>query len=400
MRALTCTLALLVGIVPVSVAMDWSQYLGPNGDRSSTESGWNTEWGIEGPDELWRTRIGIGYSSVIIAEGKAFTMGHDARSGEDIVYAKDATTGDVIWTHRYECNPFAMLHKGGPGASPLIYDGHVYTLSKDGHFFKFDMETGEVIWEKDLKSVLDSRPGYFGFTNSPFMLDGKIIVDVGTVAAMNPESGDVIWKTESHPHQYAPHGCFMQDGKTIITSMNENGLLLVDAETGAELGTYPLRIGEQNAFCNMPVYVDGTLLICGRVTHGLIKLDVTDPTAPEVIWERRNIQNLFNQPAVVDGRLYVHMREGDLHCIDYSTGETLWTSDELSDGPYIFANGKMLAISGKGELMLADVNPDGLDITGRKQVFGGNCWTPPVLSNGMIFCRNENGDVVALDVRS
>lgn len=383
-------------------AMDWTQFQGTNLDRISTESGWNMDWGTEGPEEQWRTRIGHGYSALTIADGMVFTMGYDARAGEDIVYAKSMDTGELLWDFRYECLPMSNLHKGGPSATPLYHDGKLYTLSKEAHFFCFEAQTGEVLWSHDLKDVLGVETPFCGFTNSPIMVNGNVIVDAGALVAVDPDSGDVVWKTAAHEPQYAAPEVFVQNGTTVIASLVGSGLVFVDADSGAELGSHGIRLGQRNAFCNTPVYSSGTLLVSGQGTLGLIKLDVSDLSEISEIWTRRDIETLFNQPVMLDGRLYVHERGANkpLHCLDYASGETLWTSDLLSDGPFMIVNGKLLALSGQGEVILAEITTDGFEPLGRKQVFGGNCWTPPVLSNGMIFCRNENGDVVALDVRS
>jgi outer membrane protein assembly factor BamB len=64
------------------------------------------------------------------------------------------------------------------------------------------------------------------------------------------------------------------------------------------------------------------------------------------------------------------------------------------------ADGKIIALSDKGELMVIDPSPDSCKIISSAQVLGGKCWTAPVLSNGRIFCRNAKGDLVCLDVSS
>jgi hypothetical protein len=63
------------------------------------------------------------------------------------------------------------------------------------------------------------------------------------------------------------------------------------------------------------------------------------------------------------------------------------------------AAGKFIALSDKGELMTAEVSPEGFKPISRAQVLGGRCWTPPVLANGRIYCRNAKGDLACFDVR-
>ena len=58
-----------------------------------------------------------------------------------------------------------------------------------------------------------------------------------------------------------------------------------------------------------------------------------------------------------------------------------------------------LPISGNGQLVIAQATPDKYTELARAQVLGGRCWTSPVLANGRIYCRNEAGDLVCLDVQ-
>ena len=64
----------------------------------------------------------------------------------------------------------------------------------------------------------------------------------------------------------------------------------------------------------------------------------------------------------------------------------------------MMADGKLVALSEKGELIIAAPTPAEFKPVCRAKVLTGKCWTMPVLSNGHIYCRNAVGDVVCLDV--
>ena len=61
-------------------------------------------------------------------------------------------------------------------------------------------------------------------------------------------------------------------------------------------------------------------------------------------------------------------------------------------------DGKLIVLSERGELMVADSTPAAFKPISRPQVLGGKCWTTPVLANGKIYCRNARGDLVCVDV--
>lgn len=62
------------------------------------------------------------------------------------------------------------------------------------------------------------------------------------------------------------------------------------------------------------------------------------------------------------------------------------------------ADGKLVGLSEKGELIIAEPTPAAFKPISRAKILTGKCWTMPVLSNGHIYCRNAVGAVVCLDV--
>ena len=64
------------------------------------------------------------------------------------------------------------------------------------------------------------------------------------------------------------------------------------------------------------------------------------------------------------------------------------------------ADGKLIILSDRGELVIAEANSQAFKPLARAQVLGGKCWTVPVLANGRIYCRNAQGTLVCLEVRA
>jgi outer membrane protein assembly factor BamB len=63
------------------------------------------------------------------------------------------------------------------------------------------------------------------------------------------------------------------------------------------------------------------------------------------------------------------------------------------------ADGKLIVLSEPGTLCIAEASPKkytelAKTVTGLSPL----CWTAPVLANGIIYCRNDKGTLVALDV--
>ena len=86
--------------------------------------------------------------------------------------------------------------------------------------------------------------------------------------------------------------------------------------------------------------------------------------------------------------------------MDAATGEVRWKQAGFGLGALSAADGKLIILSDRGELAVAAASPASFQPLARAQVLGGKCWTPPVLANGRIYCRNAKGTLVCLDVRA
>jgi outer membrane protein assembly factor BamB len=111
----------------------------------------------------------------------------------------------------------------------------------------------------------------------------------------------------------------------------------------------------------------------------------------------------LNGAVLFQGHLYG--ADGDttekasLKCVEFATGVEKWKHAGFGSGGVIIANGKLIAVSGSSELLIAPASPDGFKPVSRAQILGGKCWTAPVLADGRIFIRNSRGEIACVDVR-
>src|SRR5262245_29979084 len=91
-------LALLLAAVSFAPAADWPQYLGPNRNGSTPETGLLTSWTGAGPKVLWKVEGGDGYGSLAVSGGKVFVLVQ--RGGDELAIALDATSGKELWKHK------------------------------------------------------------------------------------------------------------------------------------------------------------------------------------------------------------------------------------------------------------------------------------------------------------
>ncbi|MCU0786477.1 MAG: PQQ-like beta-propeller repeat protein, partial [Verrucomicrobia bacterium] len=113
-----------VSLVISAPAADWPIFRGSDQTGISAESV-DAKRIAAGVTPLWKGRVGTGFSSISVADGRIYTMGNDAAT--DTVWCLDAATGKEIWKHSYPEELKPNLYEGGPNATPTVSGGRVFT---------------------------------------------------------------------------------------------------------------------------------------------------------------------------------------------------------------------------------------------------------------------------------
>jgi outer membrane protein assembly factor BamB len=386
---------------PVMSGEDWPRWRGPDLNGISRETNWTAHWPQEGPKQLWQTSVGTGFSSMAVAGGRLYTLGN--RDETDTVFCVDAETGKLIWKHDYPCPADPEYYEGGPGSTPTIHGDRVFTLSKRGHVFAFDADSGRVIWTKNLMEELGVPKPRWGFSGSPLVQGELLILNVGGAGtAVDKTTGKVVWTSEATPAGYATPMPFVSENVRHVAIFSGKALVAVRADDGRESWRHPWTT-KWDINAADPIF-SGNRLFLSTFDRGAAVLELAS-AEPKIVWENQHMANHFNSCILLDGYLYgVHGNtdhpDRDLRCVDIRTGELKWTYKGLGLGSLTAANGKLIVLSDRGELVVAQASPEKFEPLARAHVLGGKCWTAPVLANGRIYGRNARGTVICLDVRA
>ena len=119
---------------------------------------------------------------------------HDGRlffaDASDTLYALDALSGEELWRYQRDTPDYFTL-KGA--CKPAVADGEVYCGFADGRLVSLQIDSGELVWEVDL------RGGATELTD----VDGEVIVDGETLYASSYSggiygvdrfSGEILWR--------------------------------------------------------------------------------------------------------------------------------------------------------------------------------------------------------------
>ncbi len=374
---------------------DWTQFRGPNGNCTTNETGWSIQ-GEAAP--VWKRTVGLGYSSVSVANGRLYTMGYDVDRGLDGIYCLDALTGDIIWEHHYPAERWDRSHNGGTLVTPGVDGGDLYCSNREGRFFCFDAATGEIHFEKNLKDEYGLSFPRWGLAASPMILPEMVVMNVGKVVAFEKRTGKELWSTEkNYGDAYCTPVEFEHDGEACLAVFNQTGLVVLDRKTGQEKMVHSWE-NRANVNAAAPIVIGEKVFISSGYNRGCAMLSLAGAET-SVVWENKEMRNHMAQSILYKDHLY-GFDEAVFKCLDLD-GNVKWQQRGLGKGANIMADGKLVLLSDKGELIFVEPTPSEYRELSRAKVLdGGVYWTYPVLANGYFYCRNSLGDIVCLDHRS
>ena len=395
------TLAFCLCTTMASVAKDWPHWRGPDLNGISTETNWSPSVLDGDPKILWRAKIGTGFSSFAVAEGRVYTSGNTTNT--DTLFCFAADTGKELWRVSYAEPLDPHNYDGGPSATPTVDGGTVFQLSRKGWLVAADAATGTIRWQTNAATVTGAGVPQWGFSGSPFVHRDLLVVNVGTHgSAFNKKDGTLVWTTGTNASGYTTPLPFELRGKKGLAMFGAKELAVVDPLNGELQWSYPWKaLYDINAAD--PIFHGTSVFITSGPGKGGALIDLSSDE-PKQVWLNRNMDAQFAPPILIDGHLYgisgaSGKKENGLACVELATGKLLWKEKSVKFGAVSAAGDKLIIIGETGELVVAEARPDKFVALAHAQVLGGRCWTKPVLSHSRIYVRNSRGDVACVDVR-
>jgi outer membrane protein assembly factor BamB len=381
----------------------WPQWRGPRQDAISDEP--VTLWP---PVKLWETNVGYGVSSPIALGGRVLAMGH--RDAEDTVWCLDADTGRTLWKFPYpaKSDQTSDVRFPGPRSTPATDGKAVYTLSLEGRLHCLDAANGKLLWQRGPGELGANKQAQYGIC-CPVTLWGRmVIVDVSsTIVAMEKTTGKELWRGRG--------GGGWNGAAPVVVRLGDKSYVLhgtgrcLDAADGRLLWSVPY--GEWSVAT--PVVLGDRFFLApfhGRNLGGAECAVVQiGPERPAVVWKNDEVQGLCLSAVASSGLLFAPDRDDvsiagesgqkmNLKCMDFHTGEVKWVQRPIPWPSTIVAGDKLVIQTREGDVILAEASAAAYKELGRVRAVAGRCWTLPALADGRLYCRNNKGDLVGLQV--
>lgn len=390
---------MVTGLVTVcATADDWPNWRGPQHNGISAEVHWGGNWAACEPNVLWVQQVGTGFSSVAVADNRLYTMGNTNETDE--VFCLDPNTGEILWVHQYPSALEPKQYEGGPGATPTVAGGRLYTLSKHGIAYCLDANDGAVVWQRDLVTECGVSKPTWGFAGSPFIDANLVIYNAGTHGtALRASDGALVWGTGGKPAGYSTPVPFDWREQRFLALMGERSVAAVHARTGEVLWEHPW-VAPQGMNIADPVVDSNLVFVSTGWGKGSTLLDIATGQTTE-LWVQKNVQTALNSAVLWQGYLYAPNDNGKaVTCLERRTGDVIWSQAGFGNGSLTFASGKLIILSEAGELRIAEASPEGYRERGRGRILTGKCWSVPVLANGKIYARNARGRLVCVKLET
>ena len=395
-------LLILVLLANLAQAEDWPNWRGLRHDGISREAVPKADFS----KIAWRAKIGVGFSSMAVADGRVFALGSTGkrRGNQETFTCLNAATGKKIWSDTYPAALVDNSHEGGPCASPTVDGKRVYGFSKSGRLACYNAADGEKHWTVDLMAKAGlPKPPEWGFAGSPLILGNMVIVEATFTCALDKTTGKEIWRSQKYKPAYGSPIAFQFKNKIYLATLKTDGLVILDAQTGKTVAFQDWRTSFRTN-STTPIIIGNKIFISTGYQRGCALFEFTGNGLKQ-IYTNKNLSNHMNNSVVLGG--FVYGFDGNTHgrvpkqivCMRLADGAVQWRKEGYLCGSLMAVQNQLLILGEKGKLALGPASPKGFTPTAEAQILQGRCWTVPVLSNGRIYARNAAGTLVCVDAR-
>ena len=432
--------AILAFAAAPAQAEDWPQWRGEDRRGVWNETGIVEQFPEEGLRFKWRTPIHSGYTGPAVAAGRVFLMDYHEPEGSrpleglERALCLDEKTGQVVWSKEWPVDYKELMasYAIGPRATPSVDSERVYVVGAVGNLLCLNVETGEVIWQKDYQKDYDTQLSTWGVTSAPLVDDERLICVVGgqpdaRIVAFDKMTGKEIWRSISGDWEmgYEQPIIIQAGGTRQLIIWQPKALNSLDPLTGKVYWEISYDVGASMTVAT-PVHSGNNLLVTQFYRGSmLVGLDTSNPQA-KMLWRGQSrserpeltdgLHSLITTPIIEGDYIYGVGSYGELRCLNVKDGERVWENKDMTrqgrwGTAFMVKNGDRWFVNNdEGDLIIARFSPDGyteIDRTklikptssagfGPRRFFDSTVnWSHPAYANRHIFARNDEEIVCA-----
>jgi outer membrane protein assembly factor BamB len=242
----------------------------------------------------------------------------------------------------------------------------------------------------------DGRQITWGLNETPVIYGDLIYVTPGgrkyNMVALNRRTGAIEWSSHGLRERsaYCTPLLFEHNGRQILATHFESHLVGFDALTGEMLWSQ-YQPNEWSVHANTPLYYDGNIFYLSGWGQGGGMLEISpDGNSTRLKWTHKIMDSRTGGAVLVDGYIYGSGDTRTWSCLDWNTGQVMYTSEQIGNGVVIYADGMLYCYTEKGELALVKPDPSGFNVVSQTKVTlgSGQHWAHPVIFDGVLYLRH------------
>ncbi|MBN2506550.1 MAG: PQQ-like beta-propeller repeat protein [Verrucomicrobia bacterium] len=384
-------------------AADWPQWMGPQRDGLSPESGLLQSWPAGGPPLLWKaTGLGGGFSTVSVVGDRIFTAGD--QQDANYVLALSRADGRVLWTAKLgKAGAPGWGGFAGPRGTPTVDGDLLYGVGQYGQVACLETATGKEVWRKDFSGDFGGERPEWGFSASPLVDGDRVILapggKQGALAALNKKTGALLWRSESlaDPIHYSSPIVRDIGGVRQYIQLTAAHVAGIAADDGRLLWKHARR--GQTAVIPTPLHAEGHVYVASGYGIGCNLFQVTaagGQFAVTEVYKNKVMVNHHGGVIKVGAHVYGFSDGKGWTCQDFKTGEAVWQEkSKLGKGSLVYADGRfyLRQEDRQGTVVLLEATPKAYREHGRfdpPDRSKKHSWPHPVVVGGKLYLRDQD----------
>ncbi|MBY0558630.1 PQQ-binding-like beta-propeller repeat protein [Hyphomicrobium sp.] len=341
--------------------------------------------------QTWSASAGEGSSktgrvtaSPIIFDGRIYTL--DAAAN----VAAFSLSGSSVF--KISTKPDTTVGLGGYGGGLAAENGRLYVANGYGVVAALDPATGKSIWTKSLDVPVRAAPTASGDRLYVITIDGKFF-------CLNGVDGAEIWSARGLPQSASlmTSASPAVDQDVVVVPYPSGDIMAFKLADGSTVWTENLsRTRQTSQIASMsdvarPAIENGTVFAIGHAG----RMIATHSKTGERQWSA-NIPG-SEPPCVVGDAVYVVDTGGRLMALTRKDGKTRWTTQlpaaKSYSGP-VMAAGTLWLVSSKGDVVSVDAATGKV---GGQMSVGDTVYIPPIVAQGRMFVLTDSAKLIALN---
>ncbi len=380
----------------------WPQFRGPNRDDISPEqTKLARRCDPSALRQLWGVDVGEGYAGPAVREGRVYLMDYDRDKKQDALRCLSLENGHELWRYAY---PVRVKRNHGMSRTvPAVTDKLVVAIGPKCHVVCAHPVTGELRWGIDLVRQYGATVPQWYAGQCPLVENNTVILAPGgrnaLLMAVDGDTGEVLWRTPNPKGWKMTHSSIMPaefGGQRMYLYCADKGVVAVGATNGAvlwETTDWKIKI----ATVPSPLVLDGgRVFLSGGYDAGSLMLQIRkegDRFSTETVFklEPKIFGALQHTPILHEEHIYGVRADGRFACLTLD-GKPVWVSDpsqQFGYGPFLAADGLILAMNDSGVLREIELTPQKYKLLGEARVLQGReSWGPMALAGRRLLVRD------------